>query len=222
MRRVAVLLLLSLLVRAPLPAHTGELHGTLQLLQDGKAVRDGVDQAVVYFTPAKPTKVEALDEPVEMATVKKDFRPRALVVPVGSRVRFPNLDPILHNAFSVSGANAFDVGIYSKGPGKEITFKEPGLVRVFCNVHQSMAGFVLVVDTPFWTQPDAAGRFSLVGLPAGNGTLSIWHERGELKTQPVTVPVSGALTLSLPVTRPRIPLHLNKLGQPYRTDSSYR
>jgi plastocyanin len=222
MRRVAVLLLLSLLARAPLPAHTGELHGTLQLIQDGKPVKDGVDQAVVYFTPAKPAKVEPLEQPVEMATVKKDFRPRALVVPVGSTVRFPNLDPILHNAFSVSGGNAFDVGLYAKGPGKDVTFKEPGLVRVFCNVHQSMAAFVLVVDTPYWTQPDSAGRFSLVGLPPGSGTLTLWHERGETKTQPVTVPTTGALLLTLPVTRPRIPLHLNKLGQPYRTDSSYR
>ena len=148
MRRLAVLLLLLPLLAGTLPAHeTAELQGTLQLVQDGKPVREGVDQAVVYFTPAEPgkaDKVTPLALPLEMATYKKEFKPRALVLPLGSMVRFPNQDPIPHNAFSVSGGNAFDVGLYGKGAGKTVTFKEPGLVRVFCNVHQQMAAYVLV------------------------------------------------------------------------------
>ncbi|HEV8631208.1 MAG TPA: hypothetical protein VGV61_12900 [Thermoanaerobaculia bacterium] len=211
---------------------TAELRGTLQLLQDGRPVNEGVDQAIVFFTPTKKaaagqgaaaaTKAAADDPLPEMTTVHKEFRPRLLVVAVGGKVRFPNADPILHNAFSVSGANAFDVGLYAKGPGKEVTFKEPGLVRVFCNVHMSMAAYVLVLDTPYSTSPDNRGGFTLSGLPAGPGTLSVWHERGEMQRQAVTLPVTAPLRVALPVTKPRVPRHLNKFGKAYSTDSAYR
>lgn len=201
---------------------TAQISGTLVLVQEGRPVTDGVDQAVVFFTPAKKPKVAtAGDDVPEMATVKKSFQPRMLVVPVGAKVRFPNQDPILHNAFSVSGGNAFDVGLYGKGPGKTVTFKEPGLVRVFCNVHQQMAGYVLVVDTPYSTAPDKKGEFSLAGLPSGPGTLSVWHERGEMLTQQVTLPATAPVKLSLAVSKPRVPRHLNKFGKAYSTDSAY-
>jgi plastocyanin len=201
---------------------TAELRGTLMLVQEGRNNTAGVEQAVVFFTPARKPKLAAPAAPPEMSTFRKEFKPRLLVVPVGSKVGFPNLDPILHNAFSVSAGNAFDVGLYGKGAGKEVTFKEPGLVRVFCNVHQSMAGYVLVLDTPFSTSPDKSGAFTLSGLPAGPGTLSIWHQRGELQSQPVTVPAASPVRLSLAVSKPRVPRHLNKFGKAYSTDGAYR
>ena len=217
----AVAALLGSAVAAAAHDNTAQVSGTLVLVQEGRNVTDGVDQAVVFFTPAKKPKVAAVETVPQMATIKKAFQPRMLVVPVGSKVRFPNQDPILHNAFSVSGGNAFDVGLYGKGAGKTVTFKEAGLVRVFCNVHQQMAAYVLVVDTPYSTAPDKKGGFSLAGLPAGPGTLSVWHERGELISQQVTLPASAPLRLSLAVSKPRVPRHLNKFGKAYSTDSSY-
>ena len=217
MRRRALLPALLLALAAPATPQGGELRGTLQLTQDGRRVQ-GAQEAVVYYTPATAPRRAATPPVFEMATQRKEFRPRTLVVPVGAKVRFPNQDPILHNVFSVSGGNAFDLGLLPKGPGKEATFREPGLVRVFCNVHQSMTAYVLVLDTPYSASPDAAGAFELSGLPPGNGTLSVWHERGEVVSRPVTVPAGGALALTLPVSKPRVPRHLNKFGKPYRTD----
>ena len=118
-----------------------------------------------------PTKVAPAPKPVvvDMVTVRKAFQPRILVVPVGSTVRFPNQDPILHNVFSVSGRNSFDLGLLGKGAGSTAVFREAGIVRVFCNVHQAMVGFVAVLDTPFSAFPDSAGNFTL-SVPDGPGT----------------------------------------------------
>ncbi len=112
-------------------------------------------QAVVYYEPVVARSRSAPPaEPFVMATRQKEFVPRMLAVPRGSRVRFPNEDPILHNVFSVSPDNGFDLGLYRKGPGKERTFDKPGLVRVFCNVHHGMVAYLLVLDTPFYASPD--------------------------------------------------------------------
>ena len=126
-------------------------------------------QAVVYFEPASPQPVRAAEKPFEMVTRRKELVPRLLVIPRGSRVRFPNEDPILHNVFSVSAPNQFDLGLYQQGPGKEKRFEQPGVVRVYCNVHHDMVAYILVLDTPYRASPDADGEFALTGLPAGPG-----------------------------------------------------
>jgi plastocyanin len=212
-----------LLWAAAMPAHEmHELRGTVELMQDGRRLALGMQEAVVFFTPTRGGTKVAAGKPVEMITARKEFKPRVLIVRAGTTVRFPNQDPILHNVFSVSGGNAFDVGLYGKGTGKEVTFREPGLVRVFCNVHQAMTAYILVLGTSYSATPDAKGAFRLAGLPAGPGTLSVWHERGELINQQVTLPASAPLRLALPVSKPRVPRHLNKFGKPYRADSAYR
>lgn len=220
MPRRALLPALLLALAAPASPQGAELRGSVELLQEGRRV-PGAQEAVVYFTPAAPQRRQTPPPTFEMVTQRKEFRPHTLVVPVGAKVRFPNQDPILHNVFSVSGGNAFDLGLMPKGPGKEATFTEPGLVRVFCNVHQAMTAYVLVLDSPYSVRPEPNGAFRLDGLPAGPGMLSVWHERGEVVSQPVTVPATGPVRLAMPVAKPRVPRHLNKFGKPYRVDGSY-
>lgn len=196
---------------------TFEISGVVELREKGKR---SVDKSllprntVVVFEPSK-TSLAAKPVGAEMSTVKKEFNPRLLVVPVGSTVRFPNLDPILHNVFSISGRNSFDLGLLGKGPGKLATFREAGIVRVFCNVHHGMFAYVFVVASPHWTTPGEDGRFRMSGLPAGQGKLTIWNERSAPTSSELTVPVRSPLTLGLEITMPRIPPHKNKLGRSY-------
>ena len=99
-----------------------------------------------------------------MSTRRKQFLPRVLAIGAGESVRFPNEDPILHNVFSQSPDNAFDTGQYGRGEGKTTRFDKPGLVRVYCNVHHSMVGHILVLDTPHFTRPSSDGRFRLTDV----------------------------------------------------------
>lgn len=217
------------LALAPYPGATREaraatVSGTLTLAEHGEPVADAAS-AIVYFVPeggARPSS-----PPVEAEIVMRDrrFSPHAVAVPLGSRVRFPNADPIRHNVFSVSPSGRFDLGLYGTGKGKAQRFDQPGLVRVFCNVHRSMSAFVLVLDTPFHTAPEADGRFTLSGLPEGPGTLHVWHPRAEAWSRPLQLPFPDSLRVMLDVTLPAVPPHLDKHGQPYRDppdDDRYR
>lgn len=200
------------------PLHAEDLRGTLRLLaKGGKAEARGSDVrlAVIYYEPAGPHPVRPGGEPFEMVTHRKELSPRVLVIPRGSRVRFPNQDPILHNVFSVSAPNQFDIGLYRQGPGKEKRFEEPGLVRVYCNVHHDMVAYILVLDTPYSASPAATGDFVLTGLPRGPGKLTVWHEQADPWTAAVELPQKAPLQVGLEIVRPLIPAHLNKTGQSY-------
>ena len=217
MKRSGVFLCLLLSV---LPLGAEELKGRIELLaKGGKGPAKGSDvrQAVVYFEPAGPASAPVRAEKTfEMVTRDKGFVPRILAVPKGSRVRFPNDDPILHNVFSVSPGNAFDLGLYKKGPGKEKTFETPGLARIYCNVHPAMVAYVLVVDTPYVATPGEDGSFVLTGLPKGAGKLTVWHEQAEPWTVSVQLPAGPApITARIEVTRPQVPSHLDKNGKSY-------
>jgi len=218
-KRSALLLLLLAATLTPLGAE--ELRGRIELLaKGGKGPARGSDvrQAIVYFEPAKSGTSPSLraEKPLEMVTRGKELLPRVLAVPRGSRVRFPNDDAILHNVFSVSSGNAFDLGLYKKGPGKEKTFETPGLVRVYCNVHPSMVAYILVVDTPHFATPAEDGTFVLTGLPRGGGKLTVWHEQTEPWTVSLQLPAGPApITAKLEVTRPQVPSHLDKNGKSY-------
>jgi plastocyanin len=193
-----------------------ELRGTIRLAE-GRSSLSGreMTQVVVAFRPDGATEVEATAEPLEMATINKEFFPQQLVVPVGSEVRFPNYDRILHNVFSVSGENHFDLGVYAKNDGKQQRFEAPGLVRVYCNVHRSMFAHILVLDTPYSANPDERGAFVLSGLPAGSGTLTVWHPQSEVQESRLSLPSSSPLVVELELVSRKIPAHLNKFGRPY-------
>jgi plastocyanin len=216
-RGLALVLGIGLLFLAA-PAFADDLHGHIELLaKGGKAPARGSDvrQTVVYFEPASPRPVKAAEKPFEMVTRHKELVPRLLVIPRGSRVRFPNEDPILHNVFSVSTPNQFDLGLYQQGPGKEKRFDQPGLVRVYCNVHHDMVAYILVLDTPHFTSPGANGEFALLGLPRGPGKLVVWHEQADPWSTDVDLPQKGPLAVGLQIVRPLIPSHLDKTGKSY-------
>ncbi len=209
--------LLVLLLLA-FPAAAEELRGTVQLLaKGGKGPARGADvrQAVIYWEPAGGAAVRQPEAPLLMTTRQKQFTPRMLVVPRGSRVRFPNQDPILHNVFSVSPGNAFDLGLNGKGSGKEQRFTEAGVVRVFCNVHHDMVAYILVVDTPYVASPGPDGSFALSGLPKGPGRLTVWHEQADPWTADLQLPQEKPVAARVEVVRPRVPAHLNKVGRSY-------
>lgn len=192
------------------------IRGQISLTSGGRPLRaDEAVDAVVYFRPATPVPVVVPPQPLVIATERKTFVPRVLPVPVGASVRFPNNDPILHNVFSTAKEASFDLGLYGRSEGESHRFTQPGVIRVYCNVHHAMVAHVLVMDTPFFTRPDAQGRFRLASVPAEAGELFVWHERSQLWRTPVT-PGTADVQVKLELSRRRVPPHLNKTGQPYR------
>jgi len=172
----------SILEQAPTPRTTHTLSGQVRLVDEqGQVITKDIDlsDAVVYFKPEAQIEWQADVSDITLTTQRRRFVPSVVVVEAGSQVRFPNTDPILHNVFSSSPGNRFDLGLYGRSDGEVHQFDDPGLVRVFCNVHPAMSAHIVVVDTPFHLRPDNQGRFSFDELPSGAGKLTAWHERSD-------------------------------------------
>jgi plastocyanin len=220
MRTVLAAVLLAILLPASRTS-AGTIAGRVVLQASGKD-RSDASNAVVWVEGLHGGSHPASKPQGEMKSATKRFTPRVVAVPVHSTVEFPNVDPIYHNVFSVSGGNRFDLGLYKSGASKEKTFEEPGLVRVYCNIHPQMVGFVMVVDSDrsAVTGPDGAFRFD--GLPSGSYVLHAWHEEGSEVKLPVTVGASGDASVSIPidVTGFKPEPHKNKYGKDYKPPSS--
>jgi plastocyanin len=106
----------------------------------------------------------------------RSFTPDLVVVPAGSTVSFPNLDPIFHNVFSLSKAKSFDLGNYAKDHTRTVTFSKPGIVIVGCHLHANMSAVIVVTPNRWSTTADAQGRFTLPAVPPGTYTIVAWHK----------------------------------------------
>jgi plastocyanin len=206
---------LVLVVTAPAML-AGTVSGRVILVQAGKDLTDA-SNSVVWIEGAHTGSGGSTKG--EMKSSSKRFLPRVVAVSKNATVEFPNDDSIYHNVFSVSGGNRFDLGLYRSGASKSKKFEEAGLVRVYCNIHPQMVGFVMVVDSGFvgLTGPD--GAFRLQGVPAGSYVVKAWHEEGAELSQPVSVQASGdapPLLLRIDISGAPAEPHRNKYGKDYK------
>ena len=120
------------------------------------------------------------------------FVPDLVVIPAGATVSFPNFDPIFHNVFSLSKAKSFDLGNYSEGQSRLVTFPVPGVVAVYCHLHSNMAASIVVAPSRWAVVADRDGVFRSK-MPSA-GTLY----RRRLQEDPWNIPQDHLLAKVMP------------------------
>ena len=206
-----------------LDAYSHEVFGTVQILLKGDKKKADLSSVVLYLDPLSQTdsSVPAAKKNFTMATKNKQFAPRVLAVPAGAGVQFPNYDSIFHNIFSVSAPNQFDLGLYKGGTSKTQTFRQPGLVKVFCNVHPQMSATIVVASSAYYTITDKQGKFNLRDIPNGTFELRAYAEEGqsvqkiEVRNKPLQV------EMTIDGRNFKKAKHKNKFGKDYDQDERY-
>jgi plastocyanin len=181
--------------KAPPPPQVGSLTGALQI--DGKAATGAY--GLITLEPASGKWKPRSPKRHVMSQRNREFNPRVMAISVGSTVAFPNFDNIFHNVFSTSPLGAFDLGIYKNGEAREYKFEKEGIIRLGCNLHANMAGYLVVVSAPSYVVTDEEGRFKFNRLAPGKYKLKAWSERSKTPiTQDVTIK-AGANTVNVGV-----------------------
>ena len=128
------------------------------------------------------------------------FSPRVQIVRPNAVITTSSVDPILHttNAQIDSGKVLFNVAVPVPGLKINKPVSGTGLVRLTCNTHPWMRGFIVVTDE-MAAISGGDGTFTLRDVPAGTYDLRVWHETLKGAPQRVTV-VAGkpsAVTFAL-------------------------
>jgi plastocyanin len=179
-------------VRHPLDAPAPR-PGVSDLGKDQLFRPDDRRRAVVYFESGpQPAFEETADLHATMKQEGETFVPHVLAIRAGTVVDFPNFDPVFHNVFSLSKPRSFDLGRYAKGRSKAVRFGDPGVVRVFCDIHSHMNAFILVFAHRFFAVTDDQGRYTIDRVPAGTYTVTAWYEGVAQQSRQLVVPEDGA------------------------------
>ena len=200
MRRTLTILSATLLLPLGMPV---ALAGDLDLKIVDTAGRP-VSDAVVTVRPAGGIPAGPIRFPWGTTMVQENiaFSPHVLIVPVGATVRFPNHDKVRHHVYSFSKPAKFEIKLFGKDETRSYTFQTAGAVALGCNIHDSMSGFIKVVDTPYAAKSGANGQVGIDGLAAGTARVTIWHPLLKAKDneQQMLVPVPGSGSVARTVT----------------------
>ena len=162
------------------PVTTGSVQGKVTVLGKGQ-VPISPKHVIVTLKPLD-SSIDLNARAAKTFKIKmrnKTYTPSHLVVQVGDSVYFPNPDRIKHNVFSSSEGNRFDLGSFRRGMSPEVAFKNPGLVKIYCNVHKKMFTYVWVMAKERSMITNKDGFYHISDLAPGRYTLTAWHVRGQ-------------------------------------------
>jgi len=153
----------------------------------------GLKNAVVFIeaatvTPADPQKLNV----IENSGCR--YVPRIHAMQKGERLRIRNNDPKLHIPHSyLQQKTVFMLSLPFKNTILEATHKirDTGILKLVCDTHAWMLGYVHVFDHPFFAVTDDKGAFSIANVPPGAYTLKAWHEEAGVRIQEITVLEGG-------------------------------
>jgi plastocyanin len=184
--RVAAALLVSAFATAQ--AHAAPV----EVRVNGAGGRPLADAVVYLESNDARGKAKPLPQ-AEIAQVDKQFAPAVSVVTVGTPVSFPNRDTVRHHVYSFSDIKRFELKLYVGTPEAPVVFDKPGIAVLGCNIHDNMAAWVIVVDTPWYGRTGSDGRWNASDVPPGSWRLRSWHASlGEAQPMNQTLRVDAA------------------------------
>lgn len=131
-----------------------------------------VESAVVYLVEVASGKDwPAAGKTPQLDNVKCRFEPQVQVIAAGP-LDVVNSDPVLHNTHGYYGKRtAFNLALPNKGQRIPVELPRNGTVRIDCDAHGWMEGWIYVVSNPYYAVTGADGKFSISDIPPGEYKL---------------------------------------------------
>ncbi len=171
---------------------------------DYVAVNNGaLTNVVVYLDKIK----EGKPFPAELSSAKIDqkgceFKPFLQIMRNNTELAAINDDPILHNihTYEILGrAKKTVFNVSQAKPGtvkKKVALKRGTALKVECDAHDFMHGFVFVAKNPYFAVVGDDGSFTIDNIPPGKYTIKAWHGKLREKKGKVDISAGGTTTIN--------------------------
>jgi len=156
---------------------------TVLLSKDGKALAN-----VLLRIKNAPAATAAPTAPVVVDQQDCMYRPRVQGAVEGQKIEFKNDDQTMHNVHAFSGTKTlFNAPQQPKAAPMDKEAKATDVVKLQCDVHPWMRGYVVYSKSPLFAVSKADGTFEIKDVPPGKYTIEAWHEKLGTQTADVTV-----------------------------------
>ncbi|MFQ5687706.1 MAG: hypothetical protein ACE5GV_13710, partial [Candidatus Scalindua sp.] len=124
--------------------------------------------------------------------------------------------------FSISPVKSFDLGQYKKNETlKFVTFENPGLVPVYCNIHPEMLTYVVVLENNAYAITDKDGTFQIGNVPPGTYNANAWLPNAKRVSQEIIIQPGQKSEIRLEIKEIlKVKPHKRKDGSEYPTDET--
>ncbi|KAB1073084.1 carboxypeptidase regulatory-like domain-containing protein [Methylobacterium planeticum] len=158
----------------------------------------GVKDAVVYLAGVGSGKAwPPPGRKPELDNEKCRFVPAVQVIPAGP-LDVINRDPVLHNTHGYYGKRtAFNMAQPNQNQSIAAELPKAGAVKVDCDAHGWMEGWIYVVDNPYYALTNAEGKFSISEIPPGEYDLVTLQSASKPVQQRVTIEAGKPTSLSI-------------------------
>ena len=150
--------------------NTTTIKGTIKI--NGR--RPGSNTLVFMETKSKLRVANQKSQTITIRQNNLKFSPQHSVVLVGSTVTFSNEDREVHNIFSKSLSNQFNLGAMASGSSKTIEFTQAGPIVLRCNMHKDMIGTLFVVPNGYFTKPSTNGDYQFENIKSEGYIMQVW------------------------------------------------
>jgi hypothetical protein len=160
----------------------------------------GLQNAVVSVAGAKGAATAKAGKPV-MDQQGCKFVPHVVAMTPGE-IDIKNSDDILHNIHTYSTANP-PINKAQPKFRKVMTekFEKPEIIKITCDVHSWMLGWIAVMPHPFFGVTGQDGVVKIENVPAGKHTLEVWHETLGKTTRDVEVKAGQTTKVSIEMAK---------------------
>lgn len=216
MQKLSLIFIFLFLFHQLAGAH--DVSGTVQVTLKKDKMKSDLSSVIVYLNQPNNSAgaSNAARKAYTIVTSNKQFSPRAIAIPAGAAVSFPNNDPIFHNIFSV--APKFDLGLSKAGETKKYTFRAPGITKIFCNVHPQMSATIVVTSSPYFTTADQKGNFLLENVPSGSYQIRAYADEGQAEQLLQVGQSLVKVNLTIDGRNYKTVPHKNKFGKDYSAE----
>lgn len=166
--------------------------------------------ASVLLSLANVSQGKAPAEVYTLANQGCSFQPHVLAAMAGKTFALENMDATIHNTHIrfngrtlLNDALSFHEGDAMYHPVKDDRLlQRPGMLKVNCDIHEWMGGYVDVLENPYFAVTDKDGSYKIADVPPGTYTVKVWHENLGEKTENVTVSAGKTATLDVVFKNP--------------------